>query len=171
MLREGADFKEYPLEKKDELMASRPDRRGPPGGSDGRQSYGDRSGGGRYDRDAPRRTYNDRGGGDRAEHSDRRPAQRSYGGGGGGRPRAGNGQHPLFIGNIPFSIAGGDLEEILKGAGGLERVSLVTDPDGRSKGFAFADMKTEDDVQNAVNTLDGFEVDGRQLTVRVGRKN
>lgn len=207
LLREGAKFRDYPLDRKEEFMASRAeraerrgqggpggpgapggrsqygDRTGAPGGAGGRQQYGDRAGGpggGRFDRDAPRRSYGDRsGGGDLGE---RREPQRTYGGPGGdraapggsgyqGRSRAGNGQHTLFIGNIPFTISSGDLEQLLRSAGGFERVSLVTDPEGRSKGFAFADMKSEADVQHAVDTLNGYEMDGRQLTVRVGRKN
>jgi RNA recognition motif-containing protein len=41
---------------------------------------------------------------------------------------------------------------------------------GRSKGFAFADMKSENDVSTAVAKLNGYDMDGRSLTVRIGKK-
>jgi predicted Zn finger-like uncharacterized protein len=91
-----------------------------------------------------------------------------------GRPaggsRAGNGRHSVFIGNISFNVTSEMLEKVLSQTGDVERVSLVTDPMGRSKGFAFADMKSEEAVNIAVDKLNGHEMDGRQLTVRVGRK-
>lgn len=168
------------MERKNELMAERAERGGfrrdrAPGG---RQTPGGPGGGGSFGMEGsdrrgayggPRR--GDRDEGPRRFQDNRAPPRGPGRGGDGSRPqRAGNGQHSVFIGNIPFTITLGELEGLLESAGGVERVSLVTDPSGRSKGFAFADMKSADDVNHCVDTLNGYEMGGRQLTVRVGRK-
>lgn len=159
-------MKNYPIEQKDELMAqqaeerrNRPPRRdGPPGGPR-RDGYNQREGG-YQSRDAP--------GGERREWS-----QRTGGSPGGYSPggyRAGNTRHSVFIGNLPFIVTQEELSALIGTAGKVQRVSVVKDNTGRSKGFAFADMETEADVHATVSALDGHQIEGRTLTVRVGKK-
>lgn len=160
-LKDGTSFKDYPLEKKDEYISQREARRGGPGG--GRPQYGGGPGQ-EYTRERQvesRDRFGDRGGSRGGEREQRGPPR---------GPRAGNAKHTLFIGNIAYEVEKRELEGIINGeVEGVQRLSLVTDPDGRSKGFAFADMESEQAVQNAVNALDGYEIDGRSLTVRIGR--
>lgn len=153
-LKDGAAFREYPLEKKDEFIAGREARRGGAGG--GRPQYGG----------GPGREFT------REKQIGERERAMPRGGPPSRGPRAGNSRHTVFIGNIAYDIEKSEIEELLKSeVGGVQRVSLVMDPDGRSKGFAFADMESEDAVSKAVDELNGYEMDGRALTVRVGRSN
>jgi predicted Zn finger-like uncharacterized protein len=218
-LHEGAVFKDYPVEEKDERIAAKQARR------DARAQRNEEAGGGRTERYSQNRSGNGGPGGpgggrfERRESTGRSESREGtrryearegseyprtegrYGSGqtdgqgerrvsrfdregsqdgrapssagsrsGGGGPRAGNGKHTLFVGNLPFSVTTESLEELLRSTAQVELVSLVTDPMGRSKGFAFADMKSEDDVAIAVEKLNGIDMDGRSLTVRVGKK-
>jgi len=72
----------------------------------------------------------------------------------------------LYVGNIPFSTTEEKLKEIFAGAGDCASVRIITDRDsGRSKGFAFVEMEADEGAEAAINTLNGYEVDGRNITV------
>jgi len=76
----------------------------------------------------------------------------------------------LYVGNLSFQTTGADLEQLFVGAGGAQSVNVITDRDtGRSRGFAFVDMASEAQAQEAISQLNGKEVDGRSLTVSVAR--
>lgn len=156
-LEEGRKFGDYPMEMKEKLMAEKAASRKDRGG------YGPRSERERF----PSRS----GEGGKEEYSRGRSTS--------GRPRsdgsragsgASSGKFAVFIGNIPFSVTEEQLHSMVKQAGTVERVKIVQDATGRSKGFAFVDMATDQDAQNAIAALDGREISGRPLTVRMGRK-
>lgn len=108
---------------------------------------------------------------DRGRTGDRRDGAREGQGARRGAPRTAYAQHSVFIGNLPFSVTKDELEQMIAETVEVTRVAIVKDPAGRSKGFAFADLKSAEDVQTAVNQLDGRDLGGRTMTVRVGRKN
>jgi RNA recognition motif-containing protein len=76
----------------------------------------------------------------------------------------------LYVGNLSFQTSSGDLEQLFIAAGNVESVNVITDRDtGRSRGFAFVEMASEAEAQEAIKQLNGKEVDGRSLTVNTAR--
>lgn len=161
-LAPGLGMKDYPEDRKEVIaqggdfrqerapMGDRPrgapggDRRGGPGGERG--GYASRGG-------AP--------GGER----------RSYGGGGDRRGGRSNNKTTVFVGNLPFAASEAELRDLLTSTGaGVNKVTMVSDQDGRPKGFAFAEMATEADMRSVVDGLDGASLGGRNVSVREGNK-
>jgi RNA recognition motif-containing protein len=76
----------------------------------------------------------------------------------------------LYVGNLPFTTSESDLRELFASAGNVETVSVVTDRDtGRPRGFAFVEMATEAEAQNAVAQLNERDLGGRQIAVNEAR--
>ena len=76
----------------------------------------------------------------------------------------------LYVGNLSYSTTEGALSELFGGFGEVASVNLITDRmSGRSKGFAFVEMTEYDAAQEAINQLNGKEVDGRSIKVAEAR--
>jgi RNA recognition motif-containing protein len=76
----------------------------------------------------------------------------------------------LYVGNLSYSTTEGSLSELFGELGEVVSVNLITDRmSGRSKGFAFVEMAEYDAAQNAINQLNGKEVDGRTIKVAEAR--
>ena len=76
----------------------------------------------------------------------------------------------LYVGNLPFTITEGSLGDLFAAFGTVESVNLITDrASGRSKGFGFVEMSTDDEAQKAIADMNGKECEGRQLTVNEAR--
>jgi len=76
----------------------------------------------------------------------------------------------LYVGNLSFSTSSGDLEQLFVAAGTVESVNVITDRDtGRSRGFGFVEMTSAAEAQEAINQLNGKEIDGRRLTVNAAK--
>jgi RNA recognition motif-containing protein len=72
----------------------------------------------------------------------------------------------LYVGNLSFQTQESDLREHFNQFGEVVSASIVSDRDtGRSRGFGFVEMGTEDEGRAAQMALDGQELDGRQLKV------
>jgi len=72
----------------------------------------------------------------------------------------------LFVGSLPFRISEAELREIFEQYGEVESCKIITDKiSGRSKGFGFIEMPNEAEAQNAIESLNGSEVEGRQIVV------
>ena len=72
----------------------------------------------------------------------------------------------LFVGNLPFNTSDGELEELFAQVGAVESVNIITDKfTGRSRGFGFVEMGSEDEAQSAIERFHGHELGGRPLTV------
>jgi RNA recognition motif-containing protein len=72
----------------------------------------------------------------------------------------------LYVGNLTYGVSSSDLEAMFQPFGTVESAQVIVDRDtGRSKGFGFVEMKTDQEAQAAIAALSGKEVDGRQLTV------
>ena len=76
----------------------------------------------------------------------------------------------LYVGNLSFNTTENELQELFAQAGTVQEVSLMQDKfTGKSRGFAFVTMGSEEDAQNAISKLNGQTVEGRALTVNEAR--
>ncbi|HEX5602715.1 MAG TPA: RNA-binding protein [Pyrinomonadaceae bacterium] len=76
----------------------------------------------------------------------------------------------LYVGNLAFQTSTQDLEQLFAQAGTVESAQIIEDRDtGRSKGFAFVEMSTEDEAAAAIEQFNGKEVSGRALKVNEAR--
>ena len=76
----------------------------------------------------------------------------------------------LFVGNIPYTTSGPELEELFAKAGNVESVNLIIDREsGRGKGFAFVEMATEGDAKKAIEMFQGYKLGDREIIVNEAR--
>ena len=76
----------------------------------------------------------------------------------------------LYVGGISYDTQEQGLQEAFAQAGTVESASIIMDRDtGRSKGFGFVEMSTEEEAQAAIDMWNGKELDGRKLTVNEAR--
>lgn len=76
----------------------------------------------------------------------------------------------LYVGNLPFSITEQSLKDLFASHGSVASARIITDRDtGRSKGFGFVEMGSDDEAQAAIETLNGQEYEGRKLVVNEAR--
>ena len=76
----------------------------------------------------------------------------------------------LYVGNLAYTTTEADLETHFGQAGTVKSVAIIKDRDsGRSKGFAFVEMSTQEEAQNAISLLDGKEFQQRMLKVNMAR--
>ncbi len=76
----------------------------------------------------------------------------------------------LYIGNLSYDVTDSDLETMLSEHGEVQSASVVTDREtGRSRGFGFVEMSSDDEAQAAIEALNGQEHGGRALTVNEAR--
>jgi RNA recognition motif-containing protein len=76
----------------------------------------------------------------------------------------------LYVGNLPYSVHDGDLEQMFAAHGTVQSAQVIMDRDtGRSKGFGFVEMGSDQEAQTAIAAMNGKEVDGRTLTVNEAR--
>lgn len=72
----------------------------------------------------------------------------------------------LYVGNLSFNSTEETLTNAFSECGTVESARLITDRDtGRSKGFGFIEMSTDEEAQAAIEKFDGQEVDGRNIRV------
>ncbi|WP_045218040.1 RNA recognition motif domain-containing protein [Desulfonatronum thioautotrophicum] len=76
----------------------------------------------------------------------------------------------LYVGNLSYSTTEDDLHALFSDAGSVQSVAVIKDRDtGRSKGFGFVEMNSDDDAQKAIDLFHGTEFQGRPMTVNVAR--
>jgi RNA recognition motif-containing protein len=76
----------------------------------------------------------------------------------------------IFVGNLSFSMGEAELRQLFEQKGGVESVTVMRDTDtGRSRGFGFVEMSSDEAAQKAIAELNGFSADGRNLTVNEAR--
>jgi len=72
----------------------------------------------------------------------------------------------LYVGNLPFDTDDGALSALFSPIGTVESAKIITDRDtGRSKGFGFVEMSTDEEAANGIAQLNGTDHSGRPLTV------
>ena len=76
----------------------------------------------------------------------------------------------LFVGSLPFSTTSAQLEELFSQVGKILSLNLITDRySGQSKGFAFVEMSSDKESDEAIKKFNNFEIDGRRIVVNVAR--
>jgi RNA recognition motif-containing protein len=76
----------------------------------------------------------------------------------------------LYVGNLSFRVSSDDLFEHFSQAGQVESANVVQDREtGRSRGFGFVEMASEDEANGAIAQFNGQEYDGRNLVVNEAR--
>jgi RNA recognition motif-containing protein len=72
----------------------------------------------------------------------------------------------LYVGNLSFDTTHQDLDEFFGTIGAVQSSSIIEDREtGRSRGFGFVEMQTQEDARRAIEELNGKELGGRQLKV------
>ena len=76
----------------------------------------------------------------------------------------------LYVGSLSYDPTDESLKEPFSQAGTVESASVITDKmSGRSRGFGFVEMATDEEAQKAIEMFNGNEVDGRKVTVNEAR--
>jgi RNA recognition motif-containing protein len=76
----------------------------------------------------------------------------------------------LYVGNLGYGVTETDLTKMFEPHGTVESAQIIMDRDtGRSKGFGFVEMKTDQEAQAAIAALNGQDAGGRPLTVNEAR--
>jgi RNA recognition motif-containing protein len=76
----------------------------------------------------------------------------------------------LYVGNLSYSTTEDDLRTLFAQAGTVQSVTIIKDRDtGRSKGFAFVEMGTQVEAQQAISRFNGQNLQDRALTVNLAR--
>lgn len=77
----------------------------------------------------------------------------------------------IYVGNLSFNTDSNELENLFAEYGAVDRAQVITDREtGRSRGFGFVEMANDDEAQNAIESLNGKEIDGRELRVNVAKE-
>jgi RNA recognition motif-containing protein len=72
----------------------------------------------------------------------------------------------LFVGNLSFNATPADLESLFGQAGAVSSVNIISDKfTGQSRGFGFVEMGSTQEAQAAIERFNGYEMQGRALTV------
>lgn len=80
-------------------------------------------------------------------------------------------QNKLYVGNLPYSADENDIRDAFEQFGEITEVKLITDREtGRSKGFSFITMESQQAAENAL-TMNGKEINGRSVKVSIAREN
>ena len=76
----------------------------------------------------------------------------------------------LYVGNLSFNTSAQDLSELFASVGTVQSANVIEDRDtGRSRGFAFVEMSTDEEAKSAIDQFNGKEVGGRMLKVNEAR--
>jgi len=72
----------------------------------------------------------------------------------------------LYVGNLSYNVTGSELEQLFSPHGSVQSAEIIADREtGRSKGFGFVQMGSDEEAKAAIGALNGKEVGGRALTV------
>ncbi len=72
----------------------------------------------------------------------------------------------IYVGNLSYGTTSSDLEQLFTAHGQVQSAEVISDrATGRSKGFGFVEMGSDEEATAAINALNGVEHDGRNLTV------
>jgi len=76
----------------------------------------------------------------------------------------------IYVGNLAYGVSSSDLQQMFEAHGVVQSAQVIMDRDtGRSKGFGFVEMSSDQEAQAAIAALNGKEMDGRTLTVNEAR--
>jgi RNA recognition motif-containing protein len=76
----------------------------------------------------------------------------------------------LYVGNLSYATTSTELQQMFEQFGTVRTADVITDrATGRSKGFGFVEMDTDEQADAAISKLNGYQVEGRALTVNEAR--
>lgn len=76
----------------------------------------------------------------------------------------------LFVGNLTYNTTSAQLEELFSQVGKITSLNLITDKfSGQSKGFAFVEMTTDAEADEAIKKFNGYDLDSRKMVVNEAR--
>lgn len=76
----------------------------------------------------------------------------------------------LFVGNLPYGVDSAKLGEMFSAAGNVVSAKVIVDKySGRSRGFGFVEMASEEETKKAIEMFNGNSVEGRPLVVNEAR--
>ncbi len=76
----------------------------------------------------------------------------------------------LFIGSLPYSVTSSDLENLFSQVGKVISSAVIQDRmTNRSKGFAFVEMESDAEAQEAIRRFNGYDLQGREIIVNVAK--
>ncbi|HDP35433.1 MAG TPA: RNA-binding protein [Candidatus Hydrogenedentes bacterium] len=76
----------------------------------------------------------------------------------------------VYVGNLPYTTSSDDLRVAFEAFGEVTSANVISDRDsGRSKGFGFVEMSDDAQAKEAIEKLNGTEMDGRTITVNEAR--
>ena len=76
----------------------------------------------------------------------------------------------IFVGGLSYETTEATLKETFSKAGTVESATVITDKiSGRSKGFGFVEMSSEEEAKKAIEMFNGKEIDGKNVTVNEAR--
>ncbi len=76
----------------------------------------------------------------------------------------------LYVGNLPYGVTDDQMKEHFAQAGSVTSANVITDRySGKSKGFGFVEMATEEEAQKAIEMLNGKDFQGREIRVNEAR--
>jgi len=76
----------------------------------------------------------------------------------------------IYVGNLPYNVTEGELEQAFAAYGTVSRVNVITDREtGRPRGFAFVEMENDDEANAAIEALNESDMGGRKLVVNKAR--
>ena len=77
----------------------------------------------------------------------------------------------LYVGNLTFNTTTADLESLFAQHGDVTKAQVINDRDtGRSRGFGFVEMESQEGADTAISALNGTDLDGRDLTVSIAKE-
>ena len=72
----------------------------------------------------------------------------------------------IYVGNLSFGVDSDQLSDVFAEFGTVDSANVITDREtGRSKGFAFVEMSTDEEAQAAIQKLNGAELAGRAMNI------
>lgn len=73
----------------------------------------------------------------------------------------------LFVGSLPFSVTDDTLGQLFAQHGQVQSVNIIKDKySGQSRGFGFVEMSTDEEAQKAIQALNGYNLEGRNIVVK-----
>lgn len=76
----------------------------------------------------------------------------------------------IYVGNLPYSMSDDELKKMFTSHGEVTSAKVIIDRNsGRSKGFGFVEMSSDDEAKKAIDALNGSEIGGRGLRVNQAR--
>ena len=76
----------------------------------------------------------------------------------------------IYVGNLPYEITNESLQKLFEKYGEVVSAKVINDKrTGRSKGFGFVEMSSDNDAKNAIQGLNSSEVQGRNIKVNIAK--